>query len=92
MARLVPELDVTSLEGSLAFYVGVLGFAVVFERPEEKFAFLDLDGAELMLEQAAGPAAASEPLRWRIHSAVASTFRSRLPMSMRWALASPQPG
>jgi len=55
MARLVPELDVTSLERSLAFYVGLLGFAVVFERPEEKFAFLDLAGAELMLEQAAGP-------------------------------------
>ena len=55
MARLVPELDVTSLERSLAFYVGLLGFAVGFERPEETFAFLDLAGAELMLEQAAGP-------------------------------------
>ncbi len=55
MARLVPELDVTSLEKSLAFYVGVLGFAVAFERPEEKFACLSREGVDLMLEEAAGP-------------------------------------
>jgi catechol 2,3-dioxygenase-like lactoylglutathione lyase family enzyme len=54
-ARLVPELDVADLDRSLRFYVGVLGFAVRYARAEERFAYLDLDGAELMLEEAAGP-------------------------------------
>jgi predicted acetyltransferase/catechol 2,3-dioxygenase-like lactoylglutathione lyase family enzyme len=54
-ARLVPELDVTELAASLRFYTGVLGFRVLFDRPEERFAYLDLDGAHLMLEEAAGP-------------------------------------
>ena len=51
----VPELDVTSLDDSLAFYLGMLGFHVVFERPAERFAYLALEEAELMLEEAAGP-------------------------------------
>jgi catechol 2,3-dioxygenase-like lactoylglutathione lyase family enzyme len=54
-AALVPELDVSDLEVSLAFYVGVLGFAVRYCRPEERFAYLKREGAELMLEEAAGP-------------------------------------
>lgn len=54
-APLVPELDVEDLAASLAFYVGVLGFKVRYDRPEEAFAYLERDGAELMLEAAAGP-------------------------------------
>jgi catechol 2,3-dioxygenase-like lactoylglutathione lyase family enzyme len=53
--RLTPELDVDDLDRSLAFYVGVIGFRVLFDRPEERFAYLDLEGAHLMLEEAAGP-------------------------------------
>lgn len=53
--RLVPELDVSDLEASLTFYVEVCGFALRYERPDERFAYLDLDGAELMLQQADGP-------------------------------------
>ncbi|MBI3675402.1 MAG: VOC family protein [Proteobacteria bacterium] len=52
---LVPELDVSDLDASLRFYVGVLGFTVMFSRPEERFAYLAREGAELMLEEAAGP-------------------------------------
>ncbi len=52
---LVPELDVDDLDVSLRFYVGVVGFTVVFERSRERFAYLGLDGAELMLQEAAGP-------------------------------------
>jgi catechol 2,3-dioxygenase-like lactoylglutathione lyase family enzyme len=52
---IIPELDVTDLSASLGFYAGVLGFAVLYERPEERFAMIDLDGARLMLEEAAGP-------------------------------------
>jgi len=55
MARLVPELDVADLDRALAFYVEVIGCRVLFDRPEERFAFLDLAGVHLMLEEAAGP-------------------------------------
>ncbi|MGB7299681.1 MAG: VOC family protein, partial [Burkholderiaceae bacterium] len=51
----VPELDVSDLSVSLGFYVETLGFSVLYDRPEEKFAYLDLDGAQLMLEEATGP-------------------------------------
>jgi catechol 2,3-dioxygenase-like lactoylglutathione lyase family enzyme len=50
-ARLVPELLVSDFAASLDFYVRVVGFAVRYDRPAEKFAYLDLDGAELMIEQ-----------------------------------------
>ncbi|MEO8113070.1 MAG: VOC family protein, partial [Phenylobacterium sp.] len=54
-APLVPELDVSDLPAALAFYVSVLGFAVRYQRPEEGFAYLEREGAELMLQAAAGP-------------------------------------
>jgi len=50
-ARLVPELSITDLEKSLRFWRDLCGFAVVFDRPEEGFAYLDRDGAQLMLDQ-----------------------------------------
>lgn len=53
--RIIPELDVADLGASLGFYIGVVGCTLLFERPEEKFAFLDLEGAQLMLQEAAGP-------------------------------------
>ena len=49
--RLVPELICTDLEQSLRFYRDVLGFRILYARPEHQFVFLDRDGAELMLEQ-----------------------------------------
>ncbi len=52
---LTPELDVENLTASLLVYTGVFGFRVLFERPEERFACLELEGAQLMLEEAAGP-------------------------------------
>lgn len=52
---LIPELDVENLDASLRVYTGVFGFAVLFERPEERFAYLELEGSHLMLEEAAGP-------------------------------------
>jgi catechol 2,3-dioxygenase-like lactoylglutathione lyase family enzyme len=55
VSSLIPELDVSDLDRSLKFYVDVIGFGVLYDRPEERFAFLDLDGARLMLEEAAGP-------------------------------------
>ncbi len=48
-APLVPELDVTSLAASLAFWCGPLGFTVAYDRPAAGFAYLQRDGAQVML-------------------------------------------
>jgi len=48
---LIPELSVADFAASLQFYTEVLGFKVEYDRPEHKFAFLSLDGAQLMLEE-----------------------------------------
>jgi catechol 2,3-dioxygenase-like lactoylglutathione lyase family enzyme len=53
-ARLVPELACADVKASIDFYVSLLGFRIRFERPESGFAYLEKDGAELMLEQAGG--------------------------------------
>jgi len=50
-ARLVPELMVSNHAASRDFYVHIIGFAVRYERPAEKFSYLDLGGAELMIEE-----------------------------------------
>jgi len=50
-ARLVPELLVSDHGTSRDFYVRIIGFTVRYERPTEKFSYLDLGGAELMIEQ-----------------------------------------
>jgi catechol 2,3-dioxygenase-like lactoylglutathione lyase family enzyme len=52
---LVPELYVSDIGRSLRFYTGVLGFAVLYDRPEERFAYLIREGAALMLEQPVDP-------------------------------------
>ena len=48
---LVPELIVSDLTRSLAFYCDILGFKIEYERPEDHFAFLSFGGSQLMLEQ-----------------------------------------
>lgn len=50
-ARLVPELKVADLGASLRFWCDLLGFSVRYGRPEDGFAFLDLNGAQIMLDQ-----------------------------------------
>lgn len=49
---LVPELLVTDLDASLRFWVGLCGFSVRYDRPDERFAYLELGSAHVMLEQA----------------------------------------
>jgi catechol 2,3-dioxygenase-like lactoylglutathione lyase family enzyme len=49
--KLVPELICSNLDQSLEFYLGLLGFRILYARPDERFAYLDREGAELMLEQ-----------------------------------------
>jgi catechol 2,3-dioxygenase-like lactoylglutathione lyase family enzyme len=50
-APLIAELIVSDLGESLAFWCGLLGFRVVYDRPEERFAFLEREGVQIMLEQ-----------------------------------------
>jgi len=50
-AKLVPEFICSNFAESLRFYTELLGFRVLYSRPEERFAYLERDGAELMLEQ-----------------------------------------
>jgi catechol 2,3-dioxygenase-like lactoylglutathione lyase family enzyme len=50
-ATLVPELICSDILRSLDFYTGVLGFTVAFQREDERFAYLEREGAELMLQE-----------------------------------------
>jgi catechol 2,3-dioxygenase-like lactoylglutathione lyase family enzyme len=50
-ARLVPELLVADIDKSLLFWRDLCGFTVLFDRPEEGFAYLDLAGAQIMLDE-----------------------------------------
>lgn len=50
-ARLVPELLVADVRKSLAFWCDLCGFRIAFDRLEEGFAYLDLGGAQVMLEE-----------------------------------------
>ena len=52
-ARLVPAYC-SDIARSMTFYVDLLGFIVRFARPEERFAYLEREGAEMMLEQPTG--------------------------------------
>jgi catechol 2,3-dioxygenase-like lactoylglutathione lyase family enzyme len=53
-APLVPELICSDFERSLHFYTDILGFSVLYSRPEERFAYLDREGAQIMIEQSIG--------------------------------------
>lgn len=48
--KLIPELSVSSIENSKQFYLS-LGFSILYERVEDKFCFLELDGCQLMIEE-----------------------------------------
>ncbi len=48
---LVPEFAVSDWQASKELYCNILGFSCDYERPEEGFCYLSLDGAELMIDQ-----------------------------------------
>jgi len=48
--KLIPELSVTNLEKSLKFYK-CCGFKIEYDRPENKFAFISLQGTQFMLQE-----------------------------------------
>lgn len=47
---LIPELSVSNIEISKKFYLN-LGFKIKYERKEEKFCFLQLEGNQIMIEE-----------------------------------------
>lgn len=49
--QMIPEFDVFNLDESLHFYVDLIGFKLVYDRKEDKFAFLQLDNAQLMIQE-----------------------------------------
>ena len=49
--QMVPEFDVFNLEESLHFYTSLIGFNIVYKRKEDKFAFLQLEDVQLMLQE-----------------------------------------
>ena len=48
--KLIPELSVTNIDKSKEFYLK-LGFKIMYERKEDKFIFLELEGNQLMIEE-----------------------------------------
>ncbi len=52
---LVPELVVTDIDRSLAFWLDVIGFRIRFQRPEHRFAYLMRDSAHVMLVERRSP-------------------------------------
>ena len=47
---LIPELSVSNIEKSKEFYLKI-GFKVKYERKENKFVFLELEGNQIMIEE-----------------------------------------
>lgn len=49
--QITPEFDVFNLEETLNFYVNLVGFHVVYDRPEDKFAFLQFENVQIMVQE-----------------------------------------
>lgn len=47
---MIPELKVLDFYKSLDFYLRVAGFKIVYDRPEDRFAMLEINGTRLMIE------------------------------------------
>jgi catechol 2,3-dioxygenase-like lactoylglutathione lyase family enzyme len=54
IGALVPELYVTNLDASLRFWCELLGFAIAYDRPAARLAFLTRGAAQVMLCQRNG--------------------------------------
>lgn len=48
--KLIPELSVSNLNKSLEFYKNC-GFEIEYDRPENKFTFISLEGSQMMLQE-----------------------------------------
>jgi catechol 2,3-dioxygenase-like lactoylglutathione lyase family enzyme len=57
-SKVVPELYCSDFPKSLQFYTKILGFEISYARLNERFAFLEREGAEIMIEQPTDPSRA----------------------------------
>jgi catechol 2,3-dioxygenase-like lactoylglutathione lyase family enzyme len=48
--KMIPELSVFDIDQTIEFYKS-LGFELIYERPEDRFAFLSFEGSQFMFEQ-----------------------------------------
>ena len=48
---LIPELCCSDFETTRKFYIDILGFEILYERPEEGFAMLNYQGSHLMIDE-----------------------------------------
>lgn len=48
---LIPELTASDIEQTKEFYTKILNFKIEYERPEDLFVFLSLEGNQLMFQQ-----------------------------------------
>jgi len=53
--KLIPEFEVSDLDKTKQIYIDIFGFDVGYERPEEKFAYMQRGSIHIMLEEATGP-------------------------------------
>lgn len=51
---LIPEFIVFSFHKSIEFYTDVLGFEVLYGRPEKKFVMLAMQGSQIMINERNG--------------------------------------
>ena len=49
--QMILEFDVFKLKESLHFYIELIGFNVVYERIEDKFAFIEFENVQIMLQE-----------------------------------------
>jgi catechol 2,3-dioxygenase-like lactoylglutathione lyase family enzyme len=49
--QMIPEFDVLNLGETLHFYVDLIGFKVVYDRPEDKFAFIEMEDVQFMVQE-----------------------------------------
>jgi len=49
--QMIPEFDVFNLGETLHFYRDLIGFNVVYDRPEDKFAFIEFNDVQIMVQE-----------------------------------------
>jgi catechol 2,3-dioxygenase-like lactoylglutathione lyase family enzyme len=51
---LVPEFEVSDIEKTKNIYIEIFGFHIGYDRPEEKFAYMERGDIHIMLEEVSG--------------------------------------
>jgi catechol 2,3-dioxygenase-like lactoylglutathione lyase family enzyme len=85
---LVPELLVADLSISMSFWCRTCGFQLLYDRPEERFAYISSGRAHLMLEEVGGgrnwiPAPLERPLGRGINLQISVPSAGALAQALR---------